>query len=132
MNFRDGITPVLDGMRRALSQRVEAAPCPPPPTPPADPTANFSTFQPFNFSTAPKARPPLHNLLAHRPNARFPMIGKKVSNGWKNSVDFSNDWKNFSPLFQRLEKIFRPPHLRPPSPKSGRARLTIMPQNVRE
>ncbi|MBR3584074.1 MAG: hypothetical protein IKO01_11600 [Kiritimatiellae bacterium] len=36
------------------------------------------------------------------------MIGKKFSNGWKNPPIFSNDWKNFSPVFQRLEKIFRP------------------------
>jgi hypothetical protein len=34
------------------------------------------------------------------------MIGKKVSNGWKTRADFSNDWKNFSAVFQRLEKIF--------------------------
>ena len=31
----------------------------------------------------------------------FPMIGKKVSNGWKNCGDFSNGWKTF---FQWLEK----------------------------
>ncbi|MBR3583379.1 MAG: hypothetical protein IKO01_08070 [Kiritimatiellae bacterium] len=30
----------------------------------------------------------------------FPMIGKKVSNDWKNSVVFSNDWKNISAIFQ--------------------------------
>ncbi|MBR4190594.1 MAG: hypothetical protein IKQ55_11610 [Kiritimatiellae bacterium] len=37
------------------------------------------------------------------------MIGKKFSNGWKNPPIFSNDWKNFSPVFQRLEKIFGRP-----------------------
>ena len=34
------------------------------------------------------------------------MIGKYFSNGWKKWADFSNDWKNFSRVFQRLEKIF--------------------------
>jgi hypothetical protein len=34
------------------------------------------------------------------------MIGNIFSNGWKIPHDFSNDWKNFSPVFQRLEKIF--------------------------
>jgi hypothetical protein len=48
------------------------------------------------------------NLLAPLQTADFPMIGKKLSNGWKTPPDFSNDWKNFSPVFQRLEKIFRP------------------------
>jgi hypothetical protein len=42
----------------------------------------------------------LANLLAHRQNAGFPMIGKLFSNGWKISPDFSNDWKNFSAVFQ--------------------------------
>jgi hypothetical protein len=32
--------------------------------------------------------------------AFFPMIGKKVSNGWKNRAVFSNDWKNFAGVFQ--------------------------------
>ncbi len=36
------------------------------------------------------------------------MIGKYFSNGWKNQPVFSNDWKNFSPVFQRLENIFGP------------------------
>ena len=40
------------------------------------------------------------------------MIGKKLSNGWKTSAIFSNDWKKISPVFQRLEKIFRPPSAR--------------------
>lgn len=52
-------------------------------------------------------------------NARefFPTVGKK-------SADFSNDWKNSSPFFQRLEK--RAPSARKkgtdpilPSPKKG-------------
>jgi hypothetical protein len=30
----------------------------------------------------------------------FPMIGKKVSNGWKKCPGFSNDWKNYSAIFQ--------------------------------
>ncbi len=34
------------------------------------------------------------------------MIGKYFSNGWKIFADFSNDWKNFSRVFQRLEKFF--------------------------
>jgi hypothetical protein len=38
----------------------------------------------------------LANLVAHRENGSFPMIGKKFSNGWKILVDFSNDWKKFS------------------------------------
>ncbi|MBR4190461.1 MAG: hypothetical protein IKQ55_10935 [Kiritimatiellae bacterium] len=45
------------------------------------------------------------NLLAHRQKAGFPMIGKYFSNGWKIRAGFSNDWKNFSRVFQRLEKI---------------------------
>jgi hypothetical protein len=49
----------------------------------------------------------LHNPLARRRGASFPMIGKKFSNGWKISPGFSNDWKNFSPFFQRLEKSFQ-------------------------
>jgi hypothetical protein len=48
----------------------------------------------------------LANLVAHRQNGCFPMIGKKFSNGWKISAYFSNDWKNFSRVFQRLEKSF--------------------------
>ena len=36
------------------------------------------------------------------------MIGKYFSNGWKNPPVFSNDWKIFSPVFQRLEKNFGP------------------------
>jgi len=28
------------------------------------------------------------------------MIGKYFSNGWKIWADFSNDWKNFSRVFQ--------------------------------
>ncbi len=35
------------------------------------------------------------------------MIGKWFSNGWKKWNGFSNDWKNFPPVFQRLEKFFR-------------------------
>ncbi|MBR4189959.1 MAG: hypothetical protein IKQ55_08360 [Kiritimatiellae bacterium] len=50
-----------------------------------------------------------HNLQAPRRKAIFPMIGKKFSNGWKNRPVFSNDWKKFSAVFQRLEKIFHPP-----------------------
>ena len=42
----------------------------------------------------------LANLLARRGNAGFPMIGKYFSNGWKISGGFSNDWKNFSAVFQ--------------------------------
>jgi hypothetical protein len=34
--------------------------------------------------------------------AVFPMIGNKVSNGWKNRPVFSNDWKTF---FQWLENL---------------------------
>ena len=34
------------------------------------------------------------------------MIGKYFSNGWKIFADFSNDWKKFSRVFQRLEKTF--------------------------
>jgi hypothetical protein len=30
----------------------------------------------------------------------FPMIGKFFSNGWKKWVDFSNDWKKISGIFQ--------------------------------
>ncbi len=129
MNFRDGITP---------SSTACAAPCPnaekaphdpsrpprppsPSPLPPAAPTFNFSTFQPFNFSTAPKARPPPAQSASSPPTLPFSNDWKKVSNGWKKRPDFSNDWKNLSPLFQRLEKIFRAPTpaprpLRPPSP----------------
>jgi hypothetical protein len=47
----------------------------------------------------------LPDLVAHRQNASFPMIGKYFSNGWKISADFSNDWKNFSRVSQRLEKF---------------------------
>jgi hypothetical protein len=43
----------------------------------------------------------LHNLVARREGADFPMIGKLFSNGWKTSADFSNDWKK---SFQWLEK----------------------------
>ena len=32
--------------------------------------------------------------------AGFPMIGKFFSNGWKIRAIFSNDWKNFSAVFQ--------------------------------
>jgi hypothetical protein len=42
----------------------------------------------------------LANLLAHRKNGSFPMIGKFFSNGWKITAGFSNDWKNFSAVFQ--------------------------------
>ena len=49
---------------------------------------NLSTFQLFNRA---EGVPPLHNLLAPRQPARFPMIGKKFSNGWKKLVGFSND-----------------------------------------
>ena len=48
----------------------------------------------------------LANLVAHRERGGFPMIGKYFSNGWKISGDFSNDWKKFSRVFQRLEKFF--------------------------
>ncbi len=34
------------------------------------------------------------------------MIGKYFSNGWKIRAVFSNDWKNFSAVFQRLENFF--------------------------
>jgi hypothetical protein len=30
----------------------------------------------------------------------FPMIGKKLSNGWKKRPGFSNDWKKFYAVFQ--------------------------------
>ncbi|MBR3582359.1 MAG: hypothetical protein IKO01_02815 [Kiritimatiellae bacterium] len=43
-------------------------------------------------------------ILAHGKSQGFhlttPMIGKKLSNGWKKRPDFSNDWKNFSAVFQ--------------------------------
>jgi hypothetical protein len=42
----------------------------------------------------------LHNLVARRQKADFPMIGKKVSNGWKIPPVFFNDWKNFTAVFQ--------------------------------
>jgi hypothetical protein len=42
----------------------------------------------------------LANLVARRGKAGFPMIGKNFSNGWKKWPDFSNDWKNFSAVFQ--------------------------------
>ena len=41
-----------------------------------------------------------HNLVALRGKAGFPMIGKYFSNGWKIRAGFSNDWKNFSRVFQ--------------------------------
>jgi hypothetical protein len=41
-----------------------------------------------------------HNPAARRGKAGFPMIGKYFSNGWKIRADFSNDWKNFSCVFQ--------------------------------
>ena len=47
----------------------------------------------------------LHNPLDRRRKAGFPMIGKYFSNGWKISACFSNDWKNFPCVFQRLEKF---------------------------
>jgi hypothetical protein len=49
---------------------------------------------------AKKFAPGAHNPLARRPPASFPMIGNFFSNGWKKWPDFSNDWKNFSPVFQ--------------------------------
>ena len=55
------------------------------------------------FSLSPRV---LHNPLARRRKAGFPMIGKYFSNGWKISACFSNDWKNLSRVFQRLEKFF--------------------------
>ena len=55
-------------------------------------------------SVAPRV---LHNPLAQRQEAGFSMIGKWFSNGWKKWNGFSNDWKNFSPVFQRLENFFR-------------------------
>ena len=57
-------------------------------------------------SPTPSSHRVLANLVAHRQNGSFPMIGKYFSNGWKISGDFSNDWKNFSRVFQRLEKSF--------------------------
>ena len=71
------------------------------------------------------ASPPpwvLHNPLAHRRNAGFPMIGKYFSNGWKIPACFSNDWKNLSPVFQRLEKFSRS-HFR----KTNRTKRTTKP-----
>jgi hypothetical protein len=56
--------------------------------------------------TLPSRTRVLANLVAHRQNGSFPMIGKYFSNGWKIWADFSNDWKSFSRVFQRLEKIF--------------------------
>ena len=68
---------------------------------------------PLLASPTPSSRRVLANLLAHRENGSFPMIGKKVSNGWKICAIFSNDWKiffqwleNFVRFFQRLEKFF--------------------------
>ncbi len=58
------------------------------------------------------------------------MIGKKLSNGWKTPPDFSNDWKNFSPVFQRLEKIFAPPIPRPPSPARPVRPVPATPEKV--
>jgi hypothetical protein len=40
------------------------------------------------------------NQANRRTRGSFPMVGKKVSNGWKNRGGFSNDWKNFSAFFQ--------------------------------
>ena len=57
-------------------------------------------------SPTPSSHRALANLVARRGNGRFPMIGKYFSNGWKSLADFSNDWKNFSRVFQRLEKTF--------------------------
>ena len=57
-------------------------------------------------SPTPSSHRVLANLVAHRQNGCFPMIGKYFSNGWKILADFSNDWKKFSRVFQRLEKIF--------------------------
>ena len=55
----------------------------------------------------------LANLLARGEKGDFPMIGKKVSNGWKICAVFSNGWKTFfqwlenlGRFFQRLEKFF--------------------------
>ena len=57
-------------------------------------------------SPTPSSSRVLANLVAHRENGGFPMIGKKFSNGLKKFGDFSNDWENFSRVFQRLEKLF--------------------------
>ena len=51
-------------------------------------------------SPTPSSHLVLANLVARRGNGGFPMIGKYFSNGWKISGDFSNDWKNFSAVFQ--------------------------------
>ncbi|MBR4190054.1 MAG: hypothetical protein IKQ55_08855 [Kiritimatiellae bacterium] len=45
----------------------------------------------------PFPRPP---AARGRGAAGFPMIGKIFSNGWKIHGIFSNDWKNFSCVFQ--------------------------------
>jgi hypothetical protein len=42
----------------------------------------------------------LENLPDRGEKVGLPMIGKKFSNGWKKRGDFSNDWKNFSGVFQ--------------------------------
>ncbi|MBR4189815.1 MAG: hypothetical protein IKQ55_07630 [Kiritimatiellae bacterium] len=51
-------------------------------------------------SPTPSSTRVLANLVAHRGKGCFPMIGKYFSNGWKICGDFSNDWKNFSRIFQ--------------------------------
>ncbi|MBR6022556.1 MAG: hypothetical protein IK066_09100 [Kiritimatiellae bacterium] len=60
------------------------------------------------WNTRPLTHPArvLANPLARRGKGSFPMIGKFFSNGWKIPPVFSNDWKNFSAVFQGLEKIF--------------------------
>ena len=76
-------------------------------------SAGSRTRTPLLASPTPSSRRVLANLLPHRENGSFPMIGKKVSNGWKICVIFSNGWKiffqwldNFGLFFQRLEKFF--------------------------
>jgi hypothetical protein len=60
------------------------------------------------LSDAPPLAPAprvLHNPLACRQKAGFPMIGKYFSNGWKIPSGFPIIEKKFSALFQRLENF---------------------------
>jgi hypothetical protein len=36
----------------------------------------------------------------------FPHNGKNVSTLWKKEPDFSTQWKNFSPFFHTMERMF--------------------------
>jgi hypothetical protein len=47
------------------------------------------------------------DLFDFQNKAGFPMIGKKVSNGWKSRAEFSNGWKIFFQWLEKMAEIFQ-------------------------